>query len=366
MAQNGPKMILEHPAENVIEWMASCMNDLEEKDRICAERTLRILQGDRMSRSFEEQFALGIVPSAENSVRIVADVLQKLLDRSRKPPVIRMKEWEVFTRWLEALARRTGMSYVPVLIKPVENDGDILLLKALHAPCTKEELAGQLRVGKKTIQNKLHAIHYGTGDVRLGGQLVQVKVSSTPNETRKNLGYKYQTVNRMHPVVLQLNTAQVGALLIALACDSNYYAVNRITAAYIWEQLSDPGKKRIEEIFAPLNKELRMLIEELNEAEDESLYEKAFREEQDFLESGDLDLSQQLLFIMKGGHRCTIRVRQNGRERFYKNCRLKATHSSGVYALVPSQKKGTVENQPGEAAEILIREDEVIEVNSVI
>lgn len=148
------------------------------------------------------------------------------------------------------------------MIKPVEDDADIVLVKDLHEPRTKEELAEHLCVGEKTIRNKLRAIDEGTGGIRLGGQRVHVKISKTQEDSQTKC--QYQTKNRMHPLILQLNTTQLGCLLTALAQDDIDYAINRITASYIWDQLSEYAKTRIKKIFVS-RRDFRQDVERANQ-----------------------------------------------------------------------------------------------------
>lgn len=294
----------------------------------------------------------------QDFLRIIAGAMQEYLDHSRKSPKAQLREWRCFTHCLESLAQSMGVGGIPELIKPVEDDADIVLVKDLHEPRTKEELAEHLRVGEKTIRNKLRAIDEGTGGIRLGGQRVHVKISKTQEDSQTKC--QYQTKNRMHPLILQLNTAQLGCLLTALAQDDRDYAINRITASYIWDQLSEYAKTRIKEIFVSRSKELKMLIEELESAENSERNDTYFLMERELLGSDELDLSQQLFLYMKGGRTCTITVREKGIERKYKCRRIEEGPDPDYLYLIQAGYEFEIEAAP--VRRILVAKNDVVRV----
>lgn len=294
----------------------------------------------------------------QDFLRIIAGAMQEYLDHSRESPKAQLREWRCFTHCLESLAQSMGVGGIPELIKPVEDDADIVLVKDLHEPRTKEELAEHLRVGEKTIRNKLRAIDEGTGGIRLGGQRVHVKISKTQEDSQTKC--QYQTKNRMHPLILQLNTAQLGCLLTALAQDDRDYAINRITASYIWDQLSEYAKTRIKEIFVSRSKELKMLIEELESAENSERNDTYFLMERELLGSDELDLSQQLFLYMKGGRTCTITVREKGIERKYKCRRIEEGPDPDYLYLIQAGYEFEIEAAP--VRRILVAKNDVVRV----
>lgn len=294
----------------------------------------------------------------QDFLRIIAGAMQEYLDHSRKSPKAQLREWRCFTHCLESLAQSMGVGGIPELIKPVEDDADIVLVKDLHEPRTKEELAEHLRVGEKTIRNKLRAIDEGTGGIRLGGQRVHVKISKTQEDSQTKC--QYQTKNRMHPLILQLNTAQLGCLLTALAQDDRDYAINRITASYVWDQLSEYAKTRIKEIFVSRSKELKMLIEELESAENSERNDTYFLMERELLGSDELDLSQQLFLYMKGGRTCTITVREKGIERKYKCRRIEEGPDPDYLYLIQAGYEFEIEAAP--VRRILVAKNDVVRV----
>ena len=302
------RSIMMYSYEHALRLLYGCMDLISEEECSYMSAVLPRDKGSVLSGYLANELRQEKTKNDQDFLRIIAGAMQEYLDHSRKAPTAQLREWEVFTHWLEVLAQSMGVRGIPELIKPVEDDVDIVLLKDLHEPHTKEELAEHLRVGEKTIRNKLRAIEDGTGGVRLGGQRVHVKISKTQEDSQTKC--QYQTKNRMHPLILQLNTAQLGCLLTALAQDDIDYAINRITASYIWDQLSEYAKTRIKEIFVSRSKELKMLIEELESAENSERNDTYFLMERELLGSDELDLSQQLFLYMKGGRTCTITVRE--------------------------------------------------------
>lgn len=335
-----------------------CMDRISDEERKCMVAILpkdkdSILLGYMVNELSKEK-----PQDDQDFLRIIAGAMQEYLDHSRKSPKAQLREWRCFTHCLESLAQSMGVGGIPELIKPVEDDADIVLVKDLHEPRTKEELAEHLRVGEKTIRNKLRAIDEGTGGIRLGGQRVHVKISKTQEDSQTKC--QYQTKNRMHPLILQLNTAQLGCLLTALAQDDRDYAINRITASYIWDQLSEYAKTRIKEIFVSRSKELKMLIEELESAENSERNDTYFLMERELLGSDELDLSQQLFLYMKGGRTCTITVREKGIERKYKCRRIEEGPDPDYLYLIQAGYEFEIEAAP--VRRILVAKNDVVRV----
>lgn len=324
-------------SEQIVRLLYGCMDMISEEDRSYMAGILprdkdSILSGYLVNGLNQEK-----PQNDQDTLRVIAGAMQEYLDHSRKSPTAQLREWKIFTRCLESWAQSMGVGVTPELIKPVEDDVDIVLLKDLHEPHTKEELAEHLRVGEKTIRNKLRAIDEGTGGIRLGGQRVHVKISKTQEDSQTKR--RYQTKNRMHPLILQLNTAQLGCLLTALAQDIDY-SINRTTASYIWDQLSEYAKTRIKEVFLSRSKELRMLVAELESPENGERNDTYFLRERELLESDELDLSQQLLLHMKEGHICTITAREKGFEHEYKRCRIEEGPDPDYLYLIPYVQEG--------------------------
>lgn len=347
--------------EHIVRLLYGCMDMINEEDRrymagILPRDKDSILSGYLVNGLNREK-----PQNDQDALRVIAGAMQEYLDHSRKSPTAQLREWRIFTRCLELWAQSIGVGVTPELIKPVEDDVDIVLLKDLHEPRTKEELAGHLRVGEKTIRNKLRAIDEGTGGIRLGGQRVHVKISKTQEDSQTKR--RYQTKNRMHPLILQLNTAQVGCLLTALAQNSEYYAINHFAAAYIWDQLSEYAKARIKEVFVSKSKELRMLVAELELPENGERNDTYFLKERELLESDELDLSQQLLFHMKEGHICTITVREKGFEHEYERYYIEDGPDPDYCYLTPYIQEGSEdERKSANFRQILIAKTDVVRV----
>lgn len=351
----------EDPYERALRLLYGCMDLISEEECSYMSAVLPRDKGSVLSGYLANELRQEKTKNDQDFLRIIAGAMQEYLDHSRKAPTAQLHEWEVFTHCLEVLAQSMGVRGIPELIKPVEDDVDIVLLKDLHEPHTKEELAEHLRVGEKTIRNKLRAIEDGTGGVRLGGQRVHVKISKTQEDSQTKC--RYQTKNRMHPLILQLNTAQLGCLLTALAQDDIDYAINRITASYIWDQLSEYAKTRIKKIFVSRSKELEMLVAELESSENNERNDTHFMMERDLLESDELDLPQQLLLHLKEGHTCTITVREKGIEHKYKRCRIEEGPDPDYLYLIPYVQEGCeFESEAAPVWHILVAKNDIVRV----
>ena len=122
---------------------------------------------------------------------------------------------------------------------------------------------------------------------------------------------KYHTPDSMHPLILQLNVTQVGALLLALmpAYNDGPYGTSVLeTAMDIWCQLSDYGKKRMREHFAVLYPELGSFIETIESELSADRYPSFSTEEQMFQEAS---LEEQLGYAFKSGMPCNIRLKDD-------------------------------------------------------
>ena len=137
---------------------------------------------------------------------------------------------------------------------------------------------------------------------QIGGQPVDVKIRSfrAPGEKEK----RYQTVNTLHPLVLQENMLQVGVLLTSLAhhweegeSDSAF-----VIALDIWYQLSEYGKSRVRTVFARDDDILSRLVEEMDRcAPDEEL--AGFMTERQMVENYGAGIEETLLFYLKSNDR---------------------------------------------------------------
>ena len=132
---------------------------------------------------------------------------------------------------------------------------------------------------------------------------------------REGSSHSYDRVfymeERLHPLALQLNTHQVGTLLLSLyrSFDEEESNLSYEMALDIWCQLSSYGQKRIEEIFGQ-EPGFRNFLEQIRAelAEGRLL---AFHSEDELIDS--LSHGELLMGLYKGAVECRIKIRQNGK-----------------------------------------------------
>ena len=191
---------------------------------------------------------------------------------------------------------------------------------------TKEDLALQLGVSKKTIQTDLHKLssnsERNTGKLRLGGQCLQVKIDYKSDKNEKGKRYFY-TENTLHPLVLQLNVMQLGVLLQSLhqAYLNDISLVSFGIALDVWGQLSAYGKERIRKIFGTQSKEFDEFIDELDDTYN-SEHMLTFQTEQELIEEDDLNVRDKLVLAFKGGYVCDIKIKINGEKKVFRKQRI--------------------------------------------
>ncbi len=138
------------------------------------------------------------------------------------------------------------------------------IIKLLHKPLTREELANELGVSTDTLSKQLKVNKFVFSDVefpifirknrksnpvrrdRKGKQKVEiVSDSDTSNEINDNDAFYKTTVN---PIILPLNMTEVFALtnlIVEQMKDSDYYDLYKGIADKIYPQLSEYAKTRI-------------------------------------------------------------------------------------------------------------------------
>lgn len=235
--------------------------------------------------------------------------------------------WDSCDSWIRRIAEELGLDagnlFEEELSRPVERDLGIELIKALHAKGgkTKEQLAEDLHIGKKTIQTELRALDPSlqkTGEkvrpLRIAGQEMHPKIECR-DLYREGSSHSYDRVfymeERLHPLALQLNTHQVGTLLLSLyrRYEDEESNLSYEMALDVWCQLSPYGQKRIEEIFGQ-EPGFRNFLEQIQAelAEGRLLAFHSEDELRDSLSHGEL-----LMGLYKGAVECRIKIRQNGK-----------------------------------------------------
>ncbi len=284
-----------------------------------AKRTQDILT-DMQIPSVTEKSSAGIKAAALSSfITAIADFLREY----PAPPSYRQGLWEVCCGWAGRMSKALDVplptDYEDSVPRPTIRDTSIELVKALHDEngLTKQELGDLLRVSTKTIQTDLRALcprlQEGGKPVpplRIGGQEMLVRIECDIDS--RSGERRYHTENRMHPLVLQLNTMQVGELLRALnALDKEEdNIVCREIAADVWSQLSRPGKDRLTEIYGGYYEDFGEFAEYLEDECENRLVR--FQTEYEMIQR--LTEPEQLFASWKGGGLYTIRLRRGGKE----------------------------------------------------
>ena len=267
-------------------------------------------------------------------INMNADLLHTVIDGMAdylrgypSPASYKQHLWDSCDSWIRRIAEVLGLDagdlFEDELPRPVERDLGIELIKALHAKGgkTKAELERELGVGKKTIQTELRALDPSlqkTGEkvrpLRIAGQEMHPKIEYRDQYQEDN-AHRYDRVfymeERLHPLALQLNTHQVGTLLLALyrRYEDEESNLSYEMALDVWCQLSPYGQERIKEIFGR-EPGFREFLEQIRAelAEGRLL---AFHSEDELIDS--LSHGELLMGLYKGAVECRIKIRQNGK-----------------------------------------------------
>ncbi len=229
---------------------------------------------ERMTASVGEKNGLTAQELFNRLLEGMADYLREY----PAPSYRRQDLWDFCDGWAGRIAAELGLTYSPKLEDEIDRpacaDTGIALVKALHDEKgkTKSELAAELGVSEKTVQTDLRALDPGLSAVRrkpdvlrVGGQEMRVKVECVKDP--KSGKRSYYTKNRLHPLILQLNTMQVGHLLTALGkkSDDEGDIVCRELAIYVWDQLSKQARERVREIYAAGDSAFSAFLDEIGE-----------------------------------------------------------------------------------------------------
>ena len=268
------------------------------------------------------------VSAYRNALEGMAD----FLEQKQASLFTRQRLWDELNEWALRLAKALGLGgsacFEEYSERPIETDAAIGLVKALHdkSGITKKQLAERLGVkSERTVRNYLRALDPNLSEgegrpapLRVGGHIIRVKIDVTEETTGAR---KYHTENRLHPIVLQLNTMQTGHLLLAL--ENAYHekddSVCFDTAHDIWFQLSETAQERIREVYACRNKDLADFIDEL---EDDDSLEREVRFRPEYTQREDMSLRQQLESAFKSSCRVTLTLRRGTERKTYKNMRI--------------------------------------------
>ena len=190
-----------------------------------------------------------------------------------------------FCEWLKSIQKTyqlegAKMPY-ELEVKLRDMDTGIAMLKELHSRegITKEDLCINLDLRSRAVQKNLRKLspnlYEGEKEninaeaeyvpFQIGGQPItsEIKIKKNKGDRRPH----YYTPNTVHPIVLQENLMQVGALLKSL-CHSFYdfeSDVSLLIATDIWSQLSDYAKDKIQLIYTINDSDFYEFIEILDD-----------------------------------------------------------------------------------------------------
>ena len=263
----------------------------------------------------------------------IATLMSDFVAQFPAPPIYRQKIWDACSSWLGQIANELEFAhnkpFSEYVARPYERDLGIELIKALHskAGASKEELALSLGVSTKTIQTDLRAIdptlNEGSGHVanplRIGGQEIHAKIQCVPDpKTGKRY---YRIPERVHPIVLQLNTFELGTLFRALStlnCNDNG-SLSLELAMNIWSQLSECARQRVSEVFGEADNKLQEFLEDCESSADFDEL-PVFKSEPD--QFNIYTQSEQIMEAFKGSRVCDIDLRIDGDYVTLKNQRI--------------------------------------------
>ncbi|MBO4972709.1 MAG: hypothetical protein J6D45_07825 [Clostridia bacterium] len=248
-----------------------------------------------------------------------------------------------FHFWLKAIQQhyRLESTETPfeIDLQSYEQDTCIAMLKALHSrdgvseydfpdikPRSVRQNLRKLSPGlykgeKENIQEQPEYVPF-----RIGGQQVTVDIRiKKRNNDRKQY---YYTPNTVHPIVLQENLMQVGALLKAL-CNS-YYNPQReswlglLIAIDIWSQLSDYAKEKMKNVYAIGDQDFCEFIEILDDGCPDN-YASTYHTEREMAEAEGLSKEDKLLYLAKAPERTAtiVATTQDNRVIYIKGATVK-------------------------------------------
>jgi len=270
----------------------------------------------------------------ENLLSCVMSSMAAYITEFPTTPLFRQKLWDCCNAWLMRIAEGEGLPLEPdefevIIPKPVVKNTGIALVKALHEEKgkTKKQLAKAMGVSTKTIQTGLHALDPELGEddannkreFRVGGQLLRVKIKRDETNPKQPI---YSTPDRLHPVILQLNTMQVGVLMQALQKwnDLRDSTVSRELAIDVWSQISEKGQTRIKDVFGQFDEDLTAFFSDITGETDLELHSQ-FQTEAEMIDQIS-SMEEQLQIAFKSGERYSFTLRLDGKKQYLKDQRI--------------------------------------------
>ena len=268
---------------------------------------------------------IGDVKTNLELVRAIANGMGEYLSRYPAPATYKQRLWDSCDSWIRRIAEKRGVEAGTLFEddwpRPVARDLGVELIKTLHDENgkTKEQLAERLNVGIKTIQTELRALDPSLKKsgpkirpLRIAGQEMHPSIRfkfQAKADNPKALERVYYMPERLHPLALQLNTQQVGTLLLSLfrMNEETGSMLSREMAIDIWCQLSSYGQRRIREIFGKNNGPFTEFLDDIAaELQDGRL--PAFHTEDEMSEDA-MSPDELIMAAFKGGKECMIEIR---------------------------------------------------------
>ena len=189
----------------------------------------------------------------------------------------RQREYEKYIAILQRICEEHHCGdfsqYAENIDVPIIEDPGITFVKALHSRKgkTKNELMEELGVTERMVRLNVRKLDptkiteggADPGAFRIGGQIMQVPIHIDEDEDGTK---RFQTVNTMQPVVMQLSVYQTIIMLDSLWKEYEQQSGLAIgLAASIWGQLSDYTKDRIRFVWGTSKKGFEDFLDEVEE-----------------------------------------------------------------------------------------------------
>ena len=354
--------------------LQNAAKQLSEADRIWADDVLHQMTANTNDLAYElEQFfrsdrSFSWHDDAEVIAETLAEYLGELV-QERRSIFAAQAVWQHIDHWLDAIeqiiSQQAGRT-VCILpenrpVCPLQVDKDVELIKLLHGEgMTREELAEQLHLTPRAVQNKLAALGPASPHMpplRIAGQAMHVSISSKriqPEYGTKKNTKRFYTPNTLHPIALQLNIAQLLTLFYALYqnYECNYSNMSEIIALDNWVQLSGYAKDRLQKLagdpngmLLPYSKEYREgFMNYLNnmEAAVQDECHNAFRTERDLIRDGFLTQDEEVVLLYKAGRTCNICWIQGGKPQKLRNQIIRSIHPDTIETVSAEDLEGPV------------------------
>ncbi len=268
----------------------------------------------------------------KNCFKVINKALKDYLLRLPGTYSFKQNTRRKFFKWLTDLRLLFNLSEDEAVISDeikdhmMDEDTAIALVKELQSRegIAVEDLSDKLKITPRAVQKDLRkldpSLYKGPeldGNAsyvpfRIGGQPVHLHITSRTEANEKQR--KYQTVNTMHPIVLQQNLMEAGTLLYSLfinACEKGS-EISRFIAMDIWFQLTDYAKEKIRRnFFEPIEDyQFSDFLDELEDATPTG-HSLRYMTERDMLKDNRFDPNspfEKLIMAYKGERYCSLDI----------------------------------------------------------